>query len=72
MQYAFRYEIAKSPKTSVLLIIVHRSYMRGVHVKRKFKYVTGLCHTIGLFHFIGPANGYTRTLRIYSAITSLG
>ena len=28
--------------------------------------------TLGLFHFIGPANGYTRTLHIYSAITRLG
>ena len=56
----------------LLLIIVHRSYMRGVHVKRKFKYVNEFCHTIGLFQFIGPANGYTHTLRIHSAITNLG
>ena len=28
--------------------------------------------TLGLFHFIGPANGYTCTLHIYSAIIRLG
>ena len=28
--------------------------------------------TLGLFHFIGPANGYTCTLHIHSAITRLG
>ena len=28
--------------------------------------------TLGLFHFIAPANGYTCTLHIHSAITRLG
>ena len=28
--------------------------------------------TLGLIHFIGPANGYTSTLHIHSAITRLG
>ena len=28
--------------------------------------------TLGLCHFIGLANGYTHTLHIHSAITSLG
>ena len=28
--------------------------------------------TLGLFHFIGPANSYTCTLHIHSAITRLG
>ena len=28
--------------------------------------------TLGLFHFIDPANGYTRTLHIHSTITRLG
>ena len=28
--------------------------------------------TLGLFHFIDPANGYTCTLHIHSAITRLG
>ena len=28
--------------------------------------------TLGLFHFIGPANGYTCTLHIHSEITRLG
>ena len=27
--------------------------------------------TLGLFHFTGPANGYTHTLPIHSAITRL-
>ena len=27
--------------------------------------------TLGLFHFIGPANSYTHTLPIHSAITRL-
>ena len=28
--------------------------------------------TLGLFHFIDPANGYTHTLHINSAITRFG
>ena len=28
--------------------------------------------TLGLFHFIGPANAHTRTLHIHSAITKFG
>ena len=28
--------------------------------------------TLGLIHFIGPANGHTHTLHIHSAITRLG
>ena len=40
-------------------------------------YVTGFWKTeqivtLGLFHFIGPANGYTCTLHIHSVITRLG
>ena len=40
-------------------------------------YVTGFWKTnqivtLGLFHFIGPANGHTHTLHIHSAITRLG
>ena len=43
----------------------------------KCSYVTGFWKTdwivtLGLFHFIGPANGYTCTLQIHSAITRLG
>ena len=41
------------------------------------KFVTGFCKTdqivtLGLFLFIGPANGYTCTLHIYSAIVRFG
>ena len=40
-------------------------------------YVTGFWKTnrnvtLGLFYFIGPTNGYTFTLHIYSSITRLG
>ena len=40
-------------------------------------YVTGFWKTdrivtLGLFHFIGPANGYTHTLHIHTAIVRLG
>ena len=40
-------------------------------------YVTGFWKTnqiitLGLFHFIGPNNGYTRTLHIHSASIRLG
>ena len=40
-------------------------------------YVTGFWKTeqiakLGLFYYIGPANGYTHTLPIYSAIARLG
>ena len=44
----------------------------------KYKlYVTGFWKTdrivtLGLFHFIGPANGYTHTLHIHTAIIRLG
>ena len=42
-----------------------------------FPYVTGFWKTdrnvtLGLFHFIGPANGYTHTLHIHTAIIRLG
>ena len=40
-------------------------------------YVTGFWKTdrivtLGLFHFIGPANGYTHTLHIHTVIIRLG
>ena len=40
-------------------------------------YVTGFWKTdrnvtLGLFHFIGPANGYTHILHIHTAIVRLG
>ena len=42
-----------------------------------YTYVTGFWKTdqivtLGLFHFIGPANGYAHTLHIHNAITRLG
>ena len=35
-------------------------------------WITDQIVTLGLFHFIGPANGYTCTLHIHSAIIRLG
>ena len=47
------------------------------YLKHAFVYVTGFWKTdrivtLGLFHFIGPANGYTHTLHIHTAIIRLG
>ena len=60
-------------------------YYCGLYVHKCFlsafietlAYVTGFWKTdqiitLGLFHFIGPANGYTCTLHIYRAVTRLG
>ena len=46
------------------------------HVNKSLINVTGFLKTnqivtLGLFHFIGSANGYTCTLHIHSAITRL-
>ena len=55
--------------------------IRYVHILSRIsvasKIVTGFWKTdqivtLGLFHFIGPANGYTCTLHIHGAITRLG
>ena len=35
-------------------------------------WITNRIVTLGLFHFIGTANGHTHTLHIHSAITRLG
>ena len=58
------------------------SYMQGtvtyeVHWYVDYVYVTGFWKTdrnvtLGLFHFIGPANAYTHTLHIRTAIIRLG
>ena len=56
--------------------------MHGSHIRlhrlqaiQALQYVTGFWKTnqivtLDLFHFVGRANGYTRTLHIHSAITS--
>ena len=46
------------------------------YIKTCYKHVTGFWETnqvvtLGLFHFIGPANSYTHILPIHSAITRL-
>ena len=46
------------------------SYTQTTYVTRFWK--TDWIVTLGLFHFIGPADGYTCTLHIHSAITRLG
>ena len=49
-----------------------------MYIHRKaYVYVTGIWKidqivTLGLFHFIGPTNGYTCTLPIHSASIRLG
>ena len=53
------------------------SYVRICIVCICIQYVTGFWKTdrivtLGLFHLIGPANGYTYTLHIHSAIIRLG
>ena len=52
-------------------------YVLCMYVRTVYSYVTGFWKTdqivtLGLFLFIGPANGHTRTLHIHSAITRLG
>ena len=44
---------------------IHATYVTGF-------WKTDQIVTLGLFHFIGPANGYTCTLHIHSALTRLG
>ena len=52
-------------------------YSHMEFMKAEDQYVTGFWKTdwivtLGLFHFIGPANGYTCTLHIHITITRLG
>ena len=51
-------------------------FLHNYDLPTQFTYVTGLSKTdqivtLGLFHFIGPGNGYTCKLHIYSTITRL-
>ena len=52
--------------------IEHRYWYYNVHAYVTGYWKTDQIITLGLFHFIGPANGYTCTLHIQSAITRLG
>ena len=52
--------------------IVHRYWYYNIHAYVTGYWKTDQIVTLGLFHFIGPANGYTCTLHIQSAITRLG
>ena len=54
----------------------HEPCCHTIAISTVIVYVTGFWKTdqivtLGLFHFIGPANGYTCTLHIHSAITRL-
>ena len=56
------------------LILDKVPHSMNIHV---MTYVTGFWKTdrivtLGLFHFIGPANGNTHTLHIHTAIIRLG
>ena len=60
----------KETKVIILLLLLFWG-------ERQIAIVTGFWKTdqtatLGLFHFIGPANSYTCTLHIHSAITRLG
>ena len=60
-----------------ILAIRSKSYIYTITYNFDEVFVTGFWKTDRivtrvLFHFIGPANGYTCTLHIHSAITTLG
>ena len=70
--------------THLVLKVVYTGYLTlcmggSKAIAGQYSYVTGFwfCKTdwivtLGLSHFIGPANGYTCTLHIQSAITRVG
>ena len=47
----------------------HISFVRTIFVIGSWKADQNV--TLGIFHFIGPANSYTHTVPIYSGITRL-
>ena len=77
------YPIIASLYQSIIVHQVHYLWIRcstGKYSRSSIVwhlYVTGFWKTdrivtLGLFHFIGPANGYTHTLHIHTAIIRLG
>ena len=68
-----------SEKWKGLFAYAATDWRRSIYSNRTFNvlYVTGFWKTdrnvtLGLFHFIGPANAYTHTLHIRTAIIRLG
>ena len=51
--------------TTQLYVSVLQTYVTGF-------WKTNQIVTLGLFHFIGPENGYTHKLHIHGVITRLG
>ena len=56
--------------TKLLYVLLLSILTQNVFVTGFWK--TDRIVTLGLFHFIGPANGYTHTLHIRTAIIRLG
>ena len=63
LEYLHITELAGTPTETTLLD--YYIYVNGF-------WIINQIITLGLFHFIGPANGYTCTLHIHSAINRLG
>ena len=68
--------------THLVLKVVYTGYLTlcmggSKAIAGQYSYMTGFCKTdqivtLGLFHFTGPANGYTCTLHIHGDIIMLG
>ena len=63
-------ELSLLPEAEIILMITQLSTHKRTHATGFWK--TDQIVTLGLFHFIGPANGYTCTLHIHSTIIRLG
>ena len=63
-------ELSLLPEAEIILMITQLSTYKCTYLTGFWK--TDRIVTLGLFHFIGPANGYTCTLHIHSTIIRLG
>ena len=66
----FNYSVPMYRQIVAMTILHQHKYIHAVNVIGFWN--TEQIVTLGLFHFIGPANGYTHTLPIQSTITKLG
>ena len=62
----------------IYIIYIYVFICTHMHIYNVYNYVyvtgfwkTDRIVTLGLFHFIGPANGYTHTLHIHTVIIRL-